>query len=430
VDGDTVIAVGPEQVIGVDETTGRQVWSVDRDLGPSVPPAVTSVDGASVVVYTEGFGEGPPDQNASASQTESSTPSTSSSPSPSEGSGGSTGEAFDSHVAAIDAATQKPLWKPVALDAVSRTGVVADGGMAFVGANGGKVYAIDLADGTIAWSVELNRPLVTPLTVVEGKVLVGLQADADARVPTLVALEATDGEESWRLDDEATASIVSTAASSGGRAYVTFSGGQESSVDAVDVASGTRLWRTRFPRFFDPTGTAPPVVTTDAVYATDASGETYRLDPATGSRLWGFALNEGVLQASPIVTGDDVLVGTIDGSLVAFATSSGELIWRGDAGSPIRAIAVAGDRVILVRAGVGAGMVAFEHDPDGALVRETSPTEPDVGQLAGGIAAAVVAVAAAGLLLGRVLARRLGPAFPDEDVDTEIDVEDDGQDEL
>ena len=42
--------------------------------------------------------------------------------------------------------------------------------------------------------------------------------------------------------------------------------------------AGERTWRTRFPRFFDLTATAPPVVTEDAVYATDAQGETYRID--------------------------------------------------------------------------------------------------------------------------------------------------------
>ena len=58
--GDLIVAVGPEAVIGVDATAGTQAWSVDRDLGPSVPAAITSIGGRDAVVYTEGFGDGPP----------------------------------------------------------------------------------------------------------------------------------------------------------------------------------------------------------------------------------------------------------------------------------------------------------------------------------------------------------------------------------
>ena len=46
--GDLIVAVGPEAVIGVDATAGTQTWSVDRDLGPSVPAAITSIGGRDV----------------------------------------------------------------------------------------------------------------------------------------------------------------------------------------------------------------------------------------------------------------------------------------------------------------------------------------------------------------------------------------------
>ena len=64
--GDTIVVVGPEQVIGVDAASGERSWAVERDLGPPCPPPIaTSV--AEAVVYTEGFGDGPPDPDASAS---------------------------------------------------------------------------------------------------------------------------------------------------------------------------------------------------------------------------------------------------------------------------------------------------------------------------------------------------------------------------
>jgi len=425
--GDLIVAVGPDAVIGVDATAGTQSWSVDRDLGPSVPAAITSIGGRDVVVYTEGFGDGPPDAAGSASPSGSA--SGSASPSASS-TGGAEDEPFDSHLAAFDLETQEPLWDPVAFDAVSRTGVTVGDGMAYLGVNGGTIYAVDLAKGKVAWTAELSRPVATQPAFTDGTVVVGLQASREEPHPTVVALDASSGEERWRADDASQAAIVSTASIADGTVYVAFTGGQESSIDAFALDTGGRRWRTRFPRFFDLTAATPPLVSDDAVYVTDAQGETYRLDPATGTRTWEFALNEGVLRTAPIAVGDHVLVGTVDGSLVALEASGGDLVWRDDGdGSPLRALAVAGDRVIAVRAGAGAGLVAFAHDDDVALVREVSPTTLNLGLLLGAFAVAALVVAGIVVLAGRVLAGRMGPAFPDGDDPLEDDEDDDEEDE-
>ena len=318
----------------------------------------------------------------------------------------------------------------MALDAVSRTGVTVGDGMAYLGVNGGTIYAVDLAKGKVAWTAELGRPVATQPAFTDGTVVVGLQASREEPHPTVVALDAATGEERWRADDESQAAIVSTASIAGGTVYVAFTGGQESSIDAFALDTGGRRWRTRFPRFFDLTATTPPVVTDDAVYVTDAQGETYRLDPATGTRTWEFALNEGVLRTAPIAVGDHVLVGTIDGSLVALEASGGDLVWRDDGdGFPLRALAVAGDRVIAVRAGAGAGLVAFVHDDGVALVREVSPTTLNLGLLLGAFAVAALVVAGIVLLAGRVLAGRMGPAFPNGEDPLEGDLDDDEDEE-
>ena len=331
---------------------------------------------------------------------------------------------FDSHVAAFDLRTREPLWDPIELDAVSRTGVVVDGEKAFFGVNGGTVYAVDLADGRVAWTTELNRVVGTPLSVSEGAVVVGLQASSSSPRPTLVSLDAENGEERWRIDDEGAAAIVSTATIAGSTVFAAFSGGQESSIDAIELDSGARSWRARFPRFFDLSATAPPVVTDEAVFVVDTQGEAYRLDRATGDRVWEFALNEGVLRAAPVATGGYLVVAPIDGSLVALEASTGDLVWRGEGdGFPIRAVAVAGDLLVAVRSGPGAGLIAFGHDPSAALVREVSPTHMDLARLAGSFAVAALAMVALMVLAGRYLAGRMGPAFPaglpDPDAPTE-----------
>ena len=415
VTGDLVVAVGPEEVIGVTASTGAPAWSVERDFGPSASAAIASTAQGDAVVYTEGFGTGPPDPGAS-SAAASEEPTATASASPSNPPGDPLGESavVDSHLAAFDLRTRKPLWDPVPLDAVSRTGVTVEGSMAYLGVNGGIVYGIDLERGEVSWQVELGRIVATPIAVQDGTVLVGLQLSSEDPRPAVVALEAGSGEERWRLDDQGTAGIVSATSVTDGVVYAAFSGGQESSIDAIDLDSGERRWRTRFPRFFDLSATAPPVVTDDGVYATDTQGETYRLDLATGERTWEFALNQGVLRAAPLVVSDSLLVAMIDGALAALDTSTGDLVWR-DAGDgfPLRALAVAGDRVVAVRSGAQAGLVAFAHDDEVALVRELSPTQLDPASLAGSFAAAAIAIGALVLLAGRLLVGRMGPAFAD-----------------
>ena len=127
--GDFVVAVGGEAVIGVDHATGEQAFTVDRGLGPSGPAAAAASGGRTAIVYTEGWGGGPPPApGADASPTTSSTPS----------SGTGNGDVVvDSHLAAFDLGNREPLWPPVRLDGVSRTGVTVYSGAAFVGVNYG-----------------------------------------------------------------------------------------------------------------------------------------------------------------------------------------------------------------------------------------------------------------------------------------------------
>jgi hypothetical protein len=57
VDGSSVIAVGPTGIVAADLASGRQLWSVDRDYGPPVSPAIANTAKSRILVYTEGFGD-------------------------------------------------------------------------------------------------------------------------------------------------------------------------------------------------------------------------------------------------------------------------------------------------------------------------------------------------------------------------------------
>lgn len=408
------VVVGPEQVIGLDVGSGEQVFSVARDVGPSVPAAAATIGDRTTVAYTEGWGEGPPGASGSASAEASA----SGSPAPSDDGDGS----IDSHLAAFDLADQQPPWPAVPLDGVSRTGVTISGDTAFVGVNEGTVTAVDLADGSVAWRSELDALLVTPLTAADGLVLAGLQGDRDTQ-PVVVALDAASGEERWRYVPASTAAVVSAVSIDEGTAFAIVTGASETSLVAVDIADGTERWHHRVNAAFDVI--APPVASDGTVFVTDLIGHSRAFDAGSGDLRWDFAQNAPVFRSVPVLVGSYLLVPTLEGELGAIDAETGELVWRLPAdGSSLRTLAVAGDVVIAVRGGARSGVEAWEHAPSGALVREASPTTLDLGRMAGAMVVAAAVVLAVVLLLGRMLAARKGAAFLEAGEDVAAD---DGQ---
>ena len=405
VDGSSIVAVGPDSIVAADIATGRELWSVERDYGPSVSPAIAETSKRRILIYTEGFGDNPPEGSA--------TPSPEATPSPSSSGSGSDAGPFDSHVAAIDLDTQEPVWDaPVQLDAVSRTGVTVDGDTAYLGDNTGTVVAIDVATGAVRWTADAGGFLTTALAVSDGSVVATVQGDRTSR-SHVVAFDAADGSRSWDREMSGEALFASAPAISGGTIVVGFS---DRTVRAFDASDGTERWSTRLnrPMFF----TGAPAFAPDAVVVADAFGQVYRLDPDTGERMWDFAVNEPVTKSPVVVAGATVLVATSVGRLVAIDLDSGLLVWQSEEGSgPLRSLALTPDIVVGVRGGLDPGLVGFSHDPDGTLVSLVSPTELNLPKLLGNFLAAAVPLALLLFLAGRWLKPRMGPAFLEDDED-------------
>ena len=411
VDGSSVIAVGPNSIVAADLASGRQLWTVDRDYGPSTTPAIAVTAKRRLLIYTEGYGQTPPGTSASPS-TGSSTPSASPSTS---GTG-----AYDSHVTALDLATQEPAWTtPLQLQKVSRTGVTVDGNTAFVGDHDGNVYAIDVATGALRWTSQAGGFLTNSLAVSGGEVLAAVQGGRTTR-PHLIAFKESDGSTSWDVEVQGGAVLASAPAIEDGHVIVGFS---DQTVRSFDLTDGAESWTARLnsPVFFP----GAPAITPDAVLVVDVSGDVYRLDLATGERAWDFALNETVLRSPVVVTGDRVLIASSTGRLSAIDLSSGRLIWQSDAGGILRGLTPTSTAVIVVRGGAQPGLVAFVEDPDGALVSMVSPTVLNLSKLLLAFAAAAVPLALLLMLGGHAALVRMGPAFLDDDGDGDPTPEDD-----
>lgn len=108
------------------------------------------------------------------------------------------------------------------------------------------------------------------------------------------------------------------------------------------------------------TSVLEPAVTRDAVYAANAKGEVYRLDPATGKEVWradsGITVTGGVGAGSGLV-----LVGGLKGDVVAFG-EDGKLRWKAKVSSEVLSAPQASSGYVVVRTGDGriAGLSASD----------------------------------------------------------------------
>jgi outer membrane protein assembly factor BamB len=396
--GDLAVSVGEAAVYGIDVVSGDVEWQVPRAGGPLSMPAVGTGKRGRILVYLEG----PSAADATpASPSVSAPATTAASPSPAA----EDTSADASELVAISLGDRTELWR-TPLEAPSRSGVTVEGATAFVGDQDGTVYAVSLDSGAIDWSQTVDGLVDTPLAVSDGRV-VAVARNTDTPQVIVAAFDGTSGERVWpAVAVQGSSTAGSAPVAGGGSVYV---GSADRRIRALDARDGTERWATLVLSLFSPATSL--AFDGQDVFAADISGGLYRIDAGDGARRWSFHLNEAVFRSSPVVSGSAVLLGLGDGSLVAVDVASGHLVWE-SAPSPglLGTIALASDAVIAVKGGRRAGLIAFESDPDGALVDVPSPTELEVGTTLSRYAIAAVIVFALAFVPGLLARRRFGSA--------------------
>jgi outer membrane protein assembly factor BamB len=280
---------------------------------------------------------------------------------------------------AIDTGTGETQWS-VALGNVIDSSPAVSGSLVYVGTraeSGDSFYALNLADGSIAWSRPLGVIDSSP-TVVDGTVYVG------SGNHTFYALDASSGSTKW---SHVTGSFVTSSpavvgnrvyvgsyegqvlafdATSGGSVAGGFStrfavqfapvvaAGQIFAVDqkylyAANASSGHILWRVRHSNIL-----APPAVSGSTLYLelyppSGGSSSLLAIDAGTGTILW----KRKIAQASP--ASPSVADGVVyAGSLQGLKASTGQTIWSADLGES-RSVAVSSGRIYVG----GDGLYAF-----------------------------------------------------------------------
>jgi outer membrane protein assembly factor BamB len=435
------ISVGERAVYAVDLATGDIAWEEPRAGGvPSTPAIVTG--NRTTLLYLEGPDSAdatspsasPTSASPASASPTSASPTASPSPAVGDDQNGST-------LVALDLADRTERWR-AALGAESRSGVTVEAGSAYVGDEDGKVYAIAIRDGQIRWTADLadgsgeggttgatgcdafeGAAVDVPITVAADRV-VAVGRNVDEGAVAVGAFSASTGECTWRVFPQLGSTAISAPAAAEGIVVV---GSADRFVRGMSAEDGTERWSFLALSLFSPL--SAPAFPLGTVYVADLGGGLYRLDASNGARVWSYQFNEVVLD-SPVVSGDTVLLGLNDGRLVAVDADSGHLVWQGGT-SPGRlgSIALAPDAIVGEKGGPDAGLIAFEHDPEGRLLDVPSPTEFDAPTSYSriGIAAAVVLVAL--LVPGILLRRRFGASLSELDDDEAGREDDEGSEE-
>ncbi len=374
--GDTAVVASPSALSAFSLSDGGTVWTLERDAAP-VAPAIASVDGSNVVVWTDGRG-----------------PDTAS-------------------VQAVDVATGESVWDaPIALDDAAKSGVAIDGTRAFVADESGALTAIDVAEGTVAWKARTGGSLAGPAAAADG-IVVGVVAASEAqRSARVVAFDEATGDMRWGVTPDTTASFGSLPAIVDDDVVVAFPDGE---VLGLSTADGSESWHDRIPALVSPF--VGPAVTGRSFVFADSNGGVHLLTPGAGPS-WIYEFNEAILRASPVVAGDAVVVGLEDGSIGAVSLRTGHLIFRTPSpDAAVGGLALTADLVIASRGGAGGTeLVALRNDPAGILLDEPSPTDPVPANVAGGLAVAV-AVGALIFAVGRATSRRVAIVDPSSDTE-------------
>ncbi len=230
-------------------------------------------------------------------------------------------------------------------------GPVASGGLVFAADTTSDVSAFDLRTGSRRWLRDVSRPNESAGAIGPGLGLEGDTLYVATGLSELLALNAADGTIRWRVDLPAPARGAPTIA--GGRVFVPTVASQLVCLSATD---GARAWMHRAtPIVTLSFGLPAPAVEGEAVVCGFPSGELFALRATDGRVLWSESLaaaGTGALsdiagvRASPAVAGGRVVAVGVGGLTICVDLRSGRRLWEQETGGT-EAAWIAGDWVFL-----------------------------------------------------------------------------------
>ncbi|KAA6218170.1 PQQ-binding-like beta-propeller repeat protein [Streptomyces filamentosus] len=231
----------------------------------------------------------------------------------------------DARLKALDARTGVERWSYPIGDAASCGHVPvrvapAEDGCVYVSA-GTRVLSIDIAAGHVRWHFEAPAVFLSPPAFAPGPAVTGGGVYLADHLGTVYALDATTGQDRWRIATEQRQSAEPVLVADG-NVHV----GSGSALYTLDAVTGTPRWR--FAAGAELVGT--PVVADGRVHFGSADHVLYTLDATGGQLRWKLATG-GEITGSPVAKGGVVYACSKDRCVYALDAAKGTATGRGAA---------------------------------------------------------------------------------------------------
>ncbi|MGV9687923.1 outer membrane protein assembly factor BamB family protein [Streptomyces sp. NPDC003444] len=233
----------------------------------------------------------------------------------------------DARLQALDARTGAERWSYPIGDAASCGGVPvrvapAKDGYVYVSA-GTRVLSIDIAAGHVRWHFEAPAVFLSPPAFAPGPAVTGGGVYLADHLGTVYALDATTGQDRWRIATEQRQSTEPVLVADG-NVHV----GSGSALYTLDAVTGTPRWR--FAAGGELVGS--PVVADGRIHFGSADHVLYTLDATGGQLRWKLATG-GEITGSPVAKGGVVYACSKDRCVYALDAVKGTATGRGSAAS-------------------------------------------------------------------------------------------------
>jgi outer membrane protein assembly factor BamB len=235
------------------------------------------------------------------------------------------------NVVALDPQTGKKLWEKL-LEAPVRASPTAAGDKVFVVTLDGRFYCLAGADGGELWSAR-GLPQQASLInyaspAIEGEIVVVPYPSGD-----LVALNMADGSVAWSESLVRTRTTSQTTAMSDAARPVidngtVFAVGHAGRMIATQAATGERLWSLNVP------GMQPPAVAGPSVFVVDTNGQLMAISRQDGKMQWTAKL-PGAGWSGPTLANGTLWLASARGEIVGVEAATGRITTQKDIGSPV-----------------------------------------------------------------------------------------------
>ncbi|MGW0466447.1 outer membrane protein assembly factor BamB family protein [Streptomyces sp. NPDC003027] len=231
----------------------------------------------------------------------------------------------DARLQALDARTGVERWSYPVGDAASCGSVPvrvarAEDGCVYVSA-GTRVLSIDVTSGHVRWHFEAPAVFLSPPAFAPGPAVTGGGVYLADHLGTVYALDATTGQDRWRIATESRQSVEPVLIADG-NVHV----GSGSALYTLDAVTGTPKWR--FAAGGELIGA--PVVADGRVHFGSADHVLYTLDATGGQLRWKLATG-GEITGSPVARGGVVYACSKDRCVYALDAVKGTATGRGAA---------------------------------------------------------------------------------------------------